>query len=82
MDGGSSDNSIDIIHKWEKQLAGWRSCADEGQAAAINEGIARGKAPYVCWLNSDDYFLPDGLMKLVDEVKQLKFPKKSSSHHA
>lgn len=70
MDGGSSDNSIDIIHKWEKQLAGWRSCADEGQAAAINEGIARGKAPYVCWLNSDDYFLPDGLMKLVDELKQ------------
>ncbi len=65
MDGGSSDNSLDIIHQWEPQLAGWRSHADSGQAAAINEGILSGTAPYVCWLNSDDFFYPDGLLKLL-----------------
>lgn len=65
LDGGSSDNSLQVIHKWEHRLAGWRSAADAGQAAAINEGIARGQAPYVCWLNSDDWFLPGGLAKLV-----------------
>lgn len=64
LDGGSSDNSLDVIRKWEPRLAGWRSHADQGQAAAINEGIALGTAPYVCWLNSDDWFLPDGLKKL------------------
>jgi GT2 family glycosyltransferase len=46
-------------------LAGWRSHADEGQAASINEGIALGRAPFVCWLNSDDWFLPGALSTLL-----------------
>lgn len=69
VDGGSTDNSIDTIRKWESRLAGWRSHKDNGQAAAINEGIAMGRAPYVCWLNSDDWFLPFGLKKLVKELE-------------
>lgn len=69
LDGGSSDNSIEVIRKWEHRLAGWRCHADDGQAAAINEGIAQGRAPYVCWLNSDDWFLPGGLAKLVRELE-------------
>ncbi|WP_460042540.1 glycosyltransferase family 2 protein [Pseudomonas sp. S2_H01] len=65
MDGGSTDESVDVIKRWESRLSGWRSGPDGGQAAAINEGIAQGSAPYVCWLNSDDWFLPDGLLKLL-----------------
>lgn len=68
LDGGSSDNSLEVIRKWERRLAGWRSHTDEGQAAAINEGIAQGRAPYVCWLNSDDWLLPGGLEKLLGEL--------------
>jgi GT2 family glycosyltransferase len=69
MDGGSTDHSLDVIRKWEHRLAGWRSHADGGQAAAINEGIAHGRAPYVSWLNSDDWLLPGGLAKLVSELE-------------
>ena len=69
LDGGSSDNSVEVICKWEHKLAGWRSHADDGQAAAINEGIAQGKAPYVYWLNSDDWLLLGGLAKLVNELQ-------------
>lgn len=69
LDGGSTDNSLDVIRKWEHRLAGWRSAPDDGQAAAINEGIAQGSAPYVCWLNSDDWFLPGGLLALANALE-------------
>ena len=70
MDGGSTDCSVDIIRNWEPRLSGWRSRPDLGQAAAINEGIALGSAPYVCWLNSDDRFLPGALKQLCKELEQ------------
>ncbi len=65
MDGGSRDKTLDVIHRWQSQLAGWRSEPDNGQAEAINEAISQGVAPYVCWLNSDDWFLAGALEKLV-----------------
>lgn len=65
MDGGSTDGSIEIIRQWESRLAGWRSGKDGGQAAAINEGILRGTAPFVAWLNSDDVYLSRGLHYLL-----------------
>lgn len=68
LDGGSTDNSLEVIHQWQDRLAGWRSYRDQGQAAAINEGIACGRAPYVAWLNSDDWFLPGGLARLLEEL--------------
>ncbi len=71
LDGGSTDNSIEIIRKWEHRLAGWRSNADDGQASAINEGIALGSAPFVCWLNSDDWFLPNALSILLRTLQAL-----------
>src|SRR6267378_8193969 len=69
-DAGSTDNSVDVIRTFESQLAGWRSHADRGQAAAINEGIAKGTAPYVGWLNSDDTLLGGGLKRLVDALER------------
>nr|WP_137130539.1 glycosyltransferase family 2 protein [Rhizobium sp. FY34] len=65
LDGGSTDQSLDVIARFEDRLTGFRSYPDDGQAAAINEGIAKGRAKYVCWLNSDDWFLPGGLSRLV-----------------
>ena len=69
MDGGSTDCSVDIINKWAPRLADWSSAADDGQAAAINQGMTLGKAPYVCWLNSDDFFYPGALRSLVHALE-------------
>lgn len=68
MDGGSTDGSVEIIRRWEPRLAGWKSGKDGGQAAAINEGILSGTAPFVAWLNSDDLYLPGGLRYLLDAL--------------
>ena len=67
-DAGSTDNTLDVIRAWEPRLAGWRSHPDHGQAAAINESIAKGAAPYVCWLNSDDWLLPGALSRLMEPL--------------
>ena len=64
-DGGSTDGTRAIIERWASRLAGYRSEPDPGQSAAVNEAIARGSAPLVGWLNSDDYLLPGGLKRLV-----------------
>ncbi len=68
-DGGSTDNSLVVLRQWEHRLAGWRSAPDAGQAAAINECVARGTAPYVCWLNSDDWLLPGALKTLLHALQ-------------
>ncbi len=70
LDGGSSDNTLQVLQRWAPSLSGWRSHADAGQAAAINEGIAGGSAPYVCWLNSDDWLLPEALHHLLAALEQ------------
>jgi GT2 family glycosyltransferase len=69
-DGGSTDETPLVLDRWKSRLAGWRSHPDKGQAAAINEAIARGSAPYVCWLNSDDLLLPNGLAALIDALTE------------
>src|SRR3954454_13821922 len=69
-DAGSTDGSIDVIKQFEGRLAGWRSHADGGQASAINEGVARGRAPYVGWLNSDDALVSGGLKRLVKALER------------
>jgi glycosyltransferase involved in cell wall biosynthesis len=54
MDGGSDDNSVEVIKRREADLSFWRSEPDRGQAAAINEGFSRCTGAILGWLNSDD----------------------------
>lgn len=56
IDGGSKDNSVDIIKKYEKYLTYWISEPDRGQSHAINKGFARATGDLYTWLNSDDWF--------------------------
>ncbi len=62
MDGGSTDNSVEIIKKYEKYLTFWQSKPDGGQYAAINGGFRRTSGEIMTWLNSDDKFHPDAFL--------------------
>lgn len=68
-DAGSRDESLRVLERWRSRLAYMRSAPDAGQSAAVNECLARSRAPYVCWLNADDTFLPGGLRALVDALE-------------
>lgn len=61
MDGGSTDDSVEIIRKYESSLTHWESKQDNGQAHAINKGFAMATGEIVGWLNSDDMYLPGAL---------------------
>lgn len=61
IDGGSADNSIEIIQKYAGWLAYWVSEPDQGQASAINKGFSRSTGAIMGWLNSDDILLPNAL---------------------
>lgn len=66
MDGGSDDETIDVLKSYGDALV-FTSGPDDGQSWAINEGMRRTTGDIVCWLNSDDRFLPDAL-RIVDET--------------
>ena len=58
IDGGSSDDSVEIIKRYESRLAYWVSEPDRGQTHAINKGLARVTGDVVAYINSDDVYLP------------------------
>ena len=58
IDGGSTDQSVEIIRKYEPYLACWESEKDRGQVHAINKGLARTTGEVFAYINSDDVYLP------------------------
>ena len=68
FDGGSTDNSIEIIKKYDKYLTYWESGKDKGQSHAINKGIRKCNGDYFNWLNADDYLEKDCLSKVANQV--------------
>lgn len=78
MDGGSRDETVEIIKKYEQVLKDgswpvrclgisyeWVSEKDEGQADAVNKGFRAAKGDLLGWINSDDTYIPGAFMNAV-----------------
>jgi len=63
MDGGSTDNTVDVLKQYDGKLT-WRSEGDRGQSHAINKGIAMATGDVIAFLNSDDLYEPGALRKV------------------
>ncbi|MEO6328709.1 MAG: glycosyltransferase family 2 protein [Ginsengibacter sp.] len=66
IDGGSTDNTVDIIKKYESHITYWVSEKDKGQTHAINKGFSKCTGDIFNWLNSDDYYEPGALKSVAN----------------
>jgi glycosyltransferase involved in cell wall biosynthesis len=72
LDGGSSDNSVDIIHKYSSRLTYWHSQPDKGQSDAINQGFSMAAGEILAWINSDDAYYPGVLLDIAEAFQKYK----------
>jgi len=66
LDGGSTDGSVEIVKKYQLQLAYWHSRPDKGFGDAIAQGFQKSKGEILAYLNSDDLLAPDAVAKAVE----------------
>lgn len=72
VDGGSTDNTINILKSYDYlgDSFRWLSEKDRGQAHAINKGLSMARGEIIGWLNSDDTYTPHAVEKAVSTLKQ------------
>jgi Glycosyl transferase family 2 len=78
IDGDSTDDTVEVIRRYESQITYWVSEPDRGQTHAINKGLAIATGDILAYLNSDDYYLPGTLQKIADYFQ--KHPQISLCH--
>ena len=69
IDGGSTDNSIEVIKKYEPWLTYWVSEPDRGQTHAINKGLEKATGEIFNWINSDDILMPGALFAIAQGMQ-------------
>lgn len=70
VDDGSTDSTQQLISKFSKNDNRIRYIYQENaeRSAARNNGILHAKGEFVCFLDSDDYYLPNHLNNLKDKI--------------
>lgn len=70
VDGGSTDNSVEIIKKYEQYLSYWVSEKDNGQSNAFNKGLTVSSGEYIGWINSDDVYYNNFFNEAVEVIRK------------
>jgi glycosyltransferase involved in cell wall biosynthesis len=70
IDDGSTDGSVDIIHRYAASLAWWRVQENQGQPAAANAAAAHASGDVLAFVNSDDTLLPGAVSGVAAEFER------------
>lgn len=70
IDGASTDNTVEIIRKYEQYLTYWISKTDAGQTDALNKGYQYCTGEIFAWLNADDAYANSNCLKNVSAIYQ------------
>lgn len=73
IDAGSTDNTLDVIRKYEQHIAYWVSEPDRGQSHAIQKGLAQATGDIINWINSDDLLAPGALQEIAENFDTKKY---------
>lgn len=73
IDGGSTDESVEIIKRYADKITYWVSEKDAGQSEALNKGLRRAGGDIIAWLNSDDWYAKDTLGLVAKQWQQRQF---------
>ncbi|OUJ73154.1 glycosyltransferase family 2 protein [Hymenobacter crusticola] len=68
IDAGSTDSTLDVIHKYEPWITYWVSEKDRGQSHAIRKGLQIATGDIVNWINSDDIVAPGAFYAIANEL--------------
>lgn len=68
VDGGSTDESVDVIRKYADKIAWWVSEKDKGQSEAFNKGFAHATGRYLTWLNADDIYTKGAIRAVLNLI--------------
>ena len=63
IDGGSTDGTVDIIHKYSERLFYWISEPDKGIYDAMNKGMDRATGSWIIFMNAGDTFCDNEVIK-------------------
>lgn len=74
MDGGSTDNTREIVEKYSRSIQHFVSEPDNGQANAINKGFRIASGDILGWLNSDDMYMPQTLFRAASAIGKTSEP--------
>jgi len=66
IDGGSKDETVEVIQQYASHIDWWVSEPDSGQTAAINKGFARSSGEIMAWINSDDLAAPGAVFRVAE----------------
>lgn len=70
IDGGSTDNTVELLKTCADPRLVWISEKDSGQSSALNKGLRRAQGDYLTYLNSDDLLLPGVISQIVNHFQQ------------